>query len=726
MQLPRTLAALVAAGLAAGCPGGDSGYPHANLLLPDLADEARIEARSPWVPPSGTRASGCRGGVVLLELPLRWSAGARLDGGLNHLWVWRLPFPLSQDVQGESFGLRLEGLALERVVLGGGAPEAVAAGTGGFEVLGNELWIALPTGAAPPEEFRLAYPIYAAHLVGSGLLDGVPTAEVARARRIWGDSAVDSLVLPTGGTLRLSLPELAAGRFRCGYSAEFEDDPQGVRIRVSVGGERLDAIDLARGGLRGADSAVPVGPVDAGELFEVEVDGPPGGLVFLEAPLLSRPRREGDPPNVLFVLVDTLRADRVGAVAGERGLSPEMDRLAADSLVFDQCWSTCSWTLPSVASILTSNHGGQHQAWLNDRRLGRGLDTLAEVLRRGGYLPVAVTDGVFLSQSFGLDRGFLRFEAFDPETGGIVPVLARARELLDEVGDGPWFLFVHTYEVHSPYHPPEWVAREILERHPEAPLDKGAEPHPYFEEIERDPARVELLAPVLEELYDAGVAFAEGELGSFLNELRARGLYDPSLIVLTSDHGEEFGEHGLLGHADTLYAEQLHVPLLLHLPGGERAGEVVSTPVSQIDLAPTVLDVVGLEEELAATDFIGVSLLSGAQPSPVYASRNHQELGLLQALRESDRVWIEGRYHLRRPTWPGGEPEVYELADDPFQARNLFPANPDRYAPLGERCRAASMEYGKARTSGFEARLDARTLQMLGQVGYFAAGDQDG
>lgn len=682
--------------VAAGC-GGESAGP-AVVALVDLADRARLTLAEPWSPPSGAEVLAVSDGVAALALPLGQAPHVEPAQDARIL-MWELPVEPCEDRRGTRFHPRIEGANVAPFDPAG--DETVLRG---FLVTGASLWI----GIAPDEDWgpdaRFVYPVHASSLVGSGLLDGIPIEQVVRGRRVESESSYEALVLPTGSRLELALEAPARAVTRLALSTTAGDvavagsDATGRRLFEIRDGESWS----------GAPGEVPA---------RLEASGLPGGLAFVQRAVRARPRRPDDPPNVLFVLLDTLRFDRTDAAH-----FPTLARLADEGVSFEQCWSTCSWTLPSIATILTSNHGGQHGAWRNDRRLGQGLDTLAEVLRAEGYATGAVTGGIFVGREYGLDRGFLEFDA---RGGGLDAELPRARAFLERSQGSPWFLFLHSFEVHAPYEADAGVVAEILARHPGGFEGGGPEPHHYYRRAAEDPELRDRMAALLSELYDANVRSADRRLAAFLEELRADGLLDDTIVVVTSDHGEEFGEHGNFGHADTLYTEQVHVPLILRFPDGRRAGEVDPRPVSHLDLAPTILDACGLGERLRRTTFLGASLLGDATPSPVYASRANPGLTTLELARDGDRAWISGEYAFRRPAWPGGaRAEIYDLARDPGMRVDLGAADRPGDAAFARWARRLGARYREPRSSDVEAPLDGEMRRLLEEFGYGGGGDE--
>jgi len=366
--------------------------------------------------------------------------------------------------------------------------------------------------------------------------------------------------------------------------------------------------------------------------------------------------------------------------------------------------------------MFTSAHGGEHLAWLDDRRLGLGLDTLAEVMQRSGRHTLAFTDGGYLSPWFGLDRGC---ESWDARGGGVERVVQRARAALEELGDEPWFLVLHTYEVHAPYEPPHDVAARVLARHPGALLGRTPEPHRFYELTEDGTQLPAETVQTLEELYDEEVRLTDRTLGAFLADLRREGVLDHTLVCVVADHGEEFGEHGLLGHGDTLYREQLHVPLSLRFPVATQAAEPAPRPVWLLALAPALLDAIGRSDLVVSTTFDGRSLLGRGKPSPIYAVRNQHGFGLLEAVREGTRVAIHGALFHPGPRPSNAEWQFYDLARDPGEA---LPASTDpgdpAFAQLARRLQELSEAYGHPRVEDTEVSPDAKVHAELRRLGY--------
>ena len=328
----------------------------------------------------------------------------------------------------------------------------------------------------------------------------------------------------------------------------------------------------------------------------------------------------GKLPHILIFLVDTLRADHLGCYGYERPTSPNIDRFAADAVLFEHPVAQSSWTRPATASILTGLYPHNHGARTRNQKLGEDVPYLPELLRSLGYRALGVSTNGNAGPRFGFRRGFSHFKYMQERVSrpGIhVPVwraVDETLEWLERIGpEDSFFVFLHVTDPHAPYLPPERLRRQF------AP---DARPGPGILNT-KNPADASHSTKDLRDLYDAEIAFVDEHFGRMLEELDRRGFLDDTLVVFVADHGEEFQDHDRHGHGATLYQEQIHVPLIVRLPGALRRPEdvsVVEAQVQQIDIVPTILDSIG-HAGLIETD--GRSLFplirsgSDLRPSPV-------------------------------------------------------------------------------------------------------------
>jgi len=315
--------------------------------------------------------------------------------------------------------------------------------------------------------------------------------------------------------------------------------------------------------------------------------------------VLLRPARAEWPtrPNLVLISIDTLRADRLGCYGYDLATSPNLDAFAERSMRFERAYTTDAWTLTAHASMLTGlgplAHGVDREVALSTQ-----VPTLAERLADAGYTTLGVVDScVWLDQRYGLGRGF---DAYRVVKGDARVKAREAQYLLDRAGDAPFFLFFHVYDVHSdwehlPYEAdPEdhaalagWYEGEF-----QACDDEGRCASEYLQALN---SRGEVLEGAdrryLASLYDAGVRSLDRRLGELFAALEERGVFENSVVILTSDHGEEFFEHGKCLHS-THHEVCVRVPLLVRTP--DTQGEVSRSLSSSVDLAPTLLDYAGL------------------------------------------------------------------------------------------------------------------------------------
>jgi arylsulfatase A-like enzyme len=396
------------------------------------------------------------------------------------------------------------------------------------------------------------------------------------------------------------------------------------------------------------------------------------------------PEAAPPPPNVLVILADTLRADRLGAYGSTRGLTPFLDALAARGFVFEQAFAQSPWTNPSVASLFTSRFQSQHGVITFGSQLPASAPTLAALLRERGYATGGFLANGLLGGGKGFERGFDEYQALWPELapGSAVPARKRRAETIDRLAlawlDGlpadparPVFLYLHYVEPHPPYSPPPAVLDRLFAGRARPDLVALstrmmlANWNPPDETTRHD----------LELVYDAEVASLDASLQTLFGELARRGFLERAVVVFTSDHGEEFADHGGFGHGGTLYNELIRVPLIVVLPG-QAEGRRIAEVVSLVDVAPTVLDLAGvarpadlegrsLRDLLARAGSWWVRLAFWDRPEPVPA---FSELLIAEGkekgrLRPHESAIVLGSQKLI--VGPHGERERYDLATDP-------------------------------------------------------------
>jgi arylsulfatase A-like enzyme len=371
----------------------------------------------------------------------------------------------------------------------------------------------------------------------------------------------------------------------------------------------------------------------------------------------------GSRPNLILISIDTLRADHLGAYGYERQTSPVLDRLADESVLFESVISQAPWTLPAHVTMLASLYPSTHQATLDETTIDPAIPTLAAVLKARGYATAAFIDHVFVSSLYGFDRGFDRF---DENGGGVAAIRLRASGWLREQRREPFFLFLHLFDVHCPYLPPEGY-RELFRSESSRPFDlAGKCGNPDFNSMDLSPGQVAHLI----DQYDGGIAHLDAHLGMFFADLEMIGAADRTVLMVTSDHGEEFLEHGQIGHERTVHDEVLRVPWIVRIP--DTGAIRIRQTVRLLDLAPTALDLLDLPIPAGFQGRTLVPLVHGDRPEPPPA---FAELDRHVRMRSLHR----GSFHLIRtgpadPDPPGSASryQLYDIKVDRGETEDLF------------------------------------------------------
>lgn len=387
------------------------------------------------------------------------------------------------------------------------------------------------------------------------------------------------------------------------------------------------------------------------------------------------------PPPIVLISIDTLRSDHLSCYGYWRP-TPHIDALAREGVRFDEAHATAPWTLPSHMSLLTGLFPAQHGVEEESQVLDPGVGLLAEALSRAGYRTAGFAANDYLSGAYGFSRGFDTYEVV-PYRGNDLPlaeaVVRRALRWLRRLeADRPFFLFVHLMDPHYPYDaPPPFAGRYSAEY--QGRIDGS--PNSIVANLRSRMARADL--EHLIDLYDEEIAYVDAQVGRLLGAVRGRPDGERSVVVLTSDHGEEFKEHGSLGHALTLYREQSHVPLILSDPASPYRGRQVSAPVRLVDVAPTIAEIARLEPtDPFVAGLVGIPLsrhLAAPLPAPLPVivetsrwgpKRTAVSLAGRKAISPMTYRWWLGRGNggsWSRP-WLKGL-EIYDIDADPAETR---------------------------------------------------------
>ncbi|GIW41690.1 MAG: hypothetical protein KatS3mg076_2267 [Candidatus Binatia bacterium] len=440
-------------------------------------------------------------------------------------------------------------------------------------------------------------------------------------------------------------------------------------------------------------------------------------------PLAGRP---ADPhgalaKNVVLISIDSLRADRLGCYGNANPTSPTMDMLARDGVRFANCMSTTSWTAPAHMSMLTGLDVLAHGVITDHDVLPEGIPTLAGVLAAAGFATGGIVSAPFVSSRFGFARGFAHYDdetipaptSFDALKDEPAPqVTELALKWLAQNDSRRFFLFLHYWDVHYDYIPPPPYDRMFDPTYEGTVTGKN-----FFHDKsinKRMPKRdlEHLLA-----LYDGEIRWVDDHLARLVSYLKERGIFDETAIFVTADHGDEFFEHGFKGHGRTLYREVTHIPLIVRAPG-VRGGRVVDDPVSLVDLAPTILDLLGVDHP---PGFNGTSLLP-ALSGRALPPRPGVQAWLCSLKRRTNCIaMLHDRHETLIHAFQPLRIELYS-ANDLLQKRNLAQRlGPRREAKLRDLALALEARWRQYRDAGGRretGQLDEATREQLRALGY--------
>jgi arylsulfatase A-like enzyme len=430
---------------------------------------------------------------------------------------------------------------------------------------------------------------------------------------------------------------------------------------------------------------------------------------FLTAILVSGGCENGTerPPNVLLVVVDTLRKDHLGCYGYSRDTSPNIDRLAEVAVRYDSAIAQAPWTTASLGSLLTSQYPSA--IGIKDDRsiLDDDWVLLSEVLRDNGYTTGAVVSHTYCSSRWNFSQGFDYFEEGEIYNQKSSPGVTRdALLFLKRHQDGPFFLFLHYFDPHDAYlvHPGfDFSTGRPYDGPVRGRLNAGT-----LRALPPD-LRAEDVAEIVRR-YDSEIAFTDKYIGRVLQLLRQLELFDDALIIVTADHGEEFKDHGGLRHGHTLYQEQINVPLIVKYPG--HGGGVVRDTVALLDIYPTVLEVVGLsvdhEIEGVPLPRLGSSVHGGSRTVFSETSRRGgSELraavsGPIKIIRNLDQDALE----------------TYDLSTDPRERHDLSARQVVEIEDLLRAQESWLREMAARDRSGSEIELTPEEIEHLRSLGY--------
>jgi len=432
------------------------------------------------------------------------------------------------------------------------------------------------------------------------------------------------------------------------------------------------------------------------------------------------PAASSERPNVIFITVDTLRADRLGVYGSLTTRTPNLDAFADRSVRFERAYATLPKTNPALASLMTGRYPSAHGVRRNGTRLREAELTLAEILQAAGYTTAAFISNHVMVSRCGLAQGFMLYDETLPDaipsrdarerTGR--PLVNAVLAWAESPPRDPLFLWVHFIDPHGPYVPPVYPRRDVPAAAPGRTLPVSESNSP----VEAIPAYQALpgVTGVGEyvDRYDAEVDYVDEQAGRLLEGLRSLGLLEGALVVVAADHGESLGDHGLyFQHGTSLHEAQIRIPLMILIPGV--APRVVEEPVSAVDVMPTVLERIGLPQPRGVQ---GTSLRTLIQPGGA-AAHGPESPGAEARLVFSElgrkRAVLGGALKL---IWDAEEKEVdlYDLDADLAEEHDVAASRPDE----GRRLLGSLVRFARANTRDEAAATDEETLRVLKSLGY--------
>lgn len=442
-----------------------------------------------------------------------------------------------------------------------------------------------------------------------------------------------------------------------------------------------------------------------------ETDNSNLGFFLLANPRIISPTRAKE-PNIVLISIDTLRRDHLSTYGYEKETSPFLDSLANESAVFNNAIAQAPYTVTSHITMMTSLWPSVHQILTHDHqdRLSTKWLTLPQILKARGYQTAGFTGGGQVSAVYGFDRGM---DVYDFEGGRSEVIFPKAKEWIAKTQGNPFFLFLHTYDVHMPYEPPP-------------PFDNIFDPE-YNGSINRwtegcvEINDSELFNRILD-LYDGEIRYVDAQIQRVVQFLREKGLYENTMLIITSDHGEEFMEHGSMAcHAHTLYNELLLIPLIIKFPNGQWAGRIIPDPVALNDLMPTVLDYIDIP---FSPDSQGETLLDYMEDNvkrdvqrPIFSEQI--------VIRDDPRVEVSiqtlSEKYYQRLDLPG---EYFLLVNDSGEQHNLLESQKKKASVLEKSIREYMSANKKLAKLGSETKrnrsqeMDEKTVEKLKALGY--------
>lgn len=458
----------------------------------------------------------------------------------------------------------------------------------------------------------------------------------------------------------------------------------------------------------------------------------------------------------MIVAMDCVTADSLSCYGYDKKTTPNIDEIAKNSLIFENAISASSWTLASTASLFTGKWVSHHLACDEHQFLDKEHKTLAEYLSENGYNTAAFSDSAYVNNLTGLDRGFenfynIGFKSFSPKHKlvKLFKVLLQLRKRIQKKGfkytdtylqmgevkdwiskneqKEPFFIYIHNDETHYPYYPP----KKFLKRFAKIP-------RPTIENTIQDREKILGESGVFEKtdfemlktLYNGELAHLDHNLGRLFNFMEKKGILDNTILIITSDHGSNFGEHDLYGHSFCLYDSVIKIPLIIHYPK-MFSQKRIQKPVQNIDVLPTLLDILNIDEN---DSIDGESICNLIQENNFrdFAISEHslQNVSLFDRNVKNPKPGLKEKYHTalhairtedKKYIWSSGEKhELFDLKADPQEEDNIIQQYPDKTNELKNKLFSKAKKFNFESTKELDAESDELLSKRLRSLGYIA------
>ena len=507
-----------------------------------------------------------------------------------------------------------------------------------------------------------------------------------------GDTKRKALVLRAPGTLNyyLEIPKGASLSLRVGAA----NGNATAKVRATPEGGQPSELLAHKAGASWHEQVISLAAY-AGQVVRLELAGEGAGSVAWASPAIVVADEKVKAPapvhSTVVLLIDTMRARSLRPFdAKSRVEAPAIDALAKEGTTFVNTQSPENWTKPSVASILTGLYPTTHGTKQSESKLPEAAQMLPELLKGAGVATATFLANGYVSDKFGFKQGWDFYTNYIRENKSTKAenVFKDAGDWIEKNKDKRFFVYIQTIDPHVPYDPPEaWLTKYDPEPYtgPVSPrktadqLEQAKRNPPAINFTERDRER-------LRALYDAEVSYHDEELAKFVERMKKIGLWDKLMFVLTSDHGEEFNEHGSYGHGHSVYQELLHVPLMYRLPGVVPAGKRIDETVGSLDITPTVLSAMGVAIPEVVEGVDRMAHMMGSVPAgPAVAFSD---------FLDDRRVIQAGRWKL---ILNGVNPTFFDLKSDPLEQKELAVSD----HPIARRyCRILLGQFLAARDRG--------------------------